>query len=89
MSGDLNGAYHFRFDRIEKDIEESRHEIVSSIDKNTTATTALAVAVKALAEKLDVLASTHVKIIYWLLVLVSTAFLGTKGIELYKIFLGH
>lgn len=81
-----NGAFNHRFDRIEKDIEESRHELTAAIEKHSVVIGTLVSAITQLTGKLDVLASTHMKIIYWLLVLVSTAFLGTKALELYKIF---
>lgn len=47
---------------------------------------ALTNAIEKLTAKIETLTTIHIKIIYWLLILISTAFIGTKGIELYKLF---
>jgi len=71
-----NGSQH-RFDRIERDIVGMREDFVDPVTK-------LASSIERLSDKIDGLVSTHLKIIYWLLILVSTAFMGTKSVELFK-----
>lgn len=76
-SEEQNGGYYHRFDRIERDISGMREDLIDPVSK-------LSASIERLTDKIDGLVSTHLKIIYWLLVLISTAFLGTKGVEIFK-----
>jgi hypothetical protein len=77
MKPDENGGYYHRFDRIERDISGMREDLVPPLEKLSTS-------IERLTDKIDGLVSTHLKIIYWLLILISTAFVGTKGVEILK-----
>lgn len=77
MMEDNNGSYYHRFDRIERDISGMREDLVEPVSRLTTS-------IERLTDKIDGLVSTHLKIIYWLLILISTAFVGTKGVEIFK-----
>lgn len=72
------GDYSHRFDRMERDMEAVKEELTKMPIQNLTD------AIEHLTSKIEVLATSHLKIIYWLLILVSTAFLGTKGVEIFK-----
>lgn len=65
-------------DRLAR-IEKSMHE-------GHKATEHLALAIETLGHQIKTLTGTHLKIIYWLLILVSTAFAGTKAAEVVKAF---
>lgn len=76
MSGDMNGVEYSRVEKMEQRVTvmesdiKALGQIAASIDKLTT--------------KIDTLLSTHLKIIQWLLIIVSTAFVGTKAAELFN-----
>ena len=64
-----------RLDRIE-----------NAMDAVNASNERLANAIEMLSITIKTLSGTHLKIIYWLLILISSAFVGTKAAEIAKLF---
>ena len=62
-------------------LSEMRSSIVSLEKQVAESITKLAASIESLADKIETLSSMHLKIIYWLLIVVTLTLVGVKGAE--------
>lgn len=66
------------FQQLQNSLTDLEKQVANSLTK-------LASSIENLAAKIEILASLHLKIIYWLLIVVTLTLVGVKGVESFRI----